>query len=233
MTNFSTLTTKRKIRLGLIGARIDGQAGVILDVLSYFDNVEVVAFFDNTPELKNTVIRDIPVVGCIKDATEEILSNIDMFHISIGDNKSRLEFFYTLKEKGLNFLTIIHPTSVISKSAIIGEGCFIGAQAVIQNNVNISNVTLINTAAVIEHDNKIGEAVHVAPNSTTAGRVKIGSLSFLGVGATVIPDIEIGESVFVAAGAVITKNVTDNTKMLGYFAKPHHKNIYLDVNEND
>ena len=233
LNNTSTLLIDKKIRLGLIGARIDGQAGVVLDVLSYFKNIEVVAFFDNTAELKGTYINGIPVVGSIDAVAEDSLVDIDMLHISIGDNKARVKLYRKLKKRGLDFLTVIHPTAVISKTATISEGCFIGAQAVIQNNSIISNVSIINSAAVIEHDNQIGEGVHFASNTTTAGRVKVGSLSFLGIGSTVVPDIEIGESVFIAAGAVIIKNVTDNTKMVGYYARQHHKNIYLDINEND
>ena len=60
----------KKIKLGLIGARIDGQAGVVLDVLSHFKNIEVVAFFDNTAELKGSYINGIPVVGCICRAAD-------------------------------------------------------------------------------------------------------------------------------------------------------------------
>lgn len=231
MSNSSTLNTSKKIRLGLIGARKDGQAGVVLDVLSYFENIEVVAFFDNTPELKDTFIDGVRVFGCITDMSHEILSNIDMFHICVGDNKARLELYRNLKTKGLKFLTLLHPTAVVSRTAKIGEGCFIGAQVVIQNNVTISNVTIINTSAVIEHDNVIGESVHVAPSASTAGRVTIGNMSFIGLGAVVIPDVVIGELSFISAGSVVAKNVSDKTKMIGYIAKAHTKNIYLDLSE--
>ena len=222
----------KKIKLGLIGARIDGQAGVVLDVLSHFKNIEVVAFFDNTAELKGSYINGIPVVGCIDSASEDSLTDIDMFHISIGDNRARLELYRKLKKRGFSFLTIVHPTAVVSKTAKIYEGCFIGAQAVVQNNSIVSNVSLINTAAVIEHDNEIGEAVHVAPRACTAGRVKIGNMSFIGIGAVIIPDVVIGELSFIAAGAVITKDVSDQIMMMGYSAKVHKTNIYTEINED-
>ena len=199
--------------------------------LGYPKNIEVVALFDNTAELKGTYINGIPVVGDIVAASEDSLADIDMFHISIGDNKTRLELYRRLKKRGLDFLTVIHPTAVISKTAKIFEGCFIGAQAVVQNNSIISNVSLINTAAVIEHDNEIGEAVHVAPRACTAGRVKIGNMSFIGIGATVIPDIIVGKLSFIAAGAVITKDVSDKTMMMGYSAKVHKTNIYNEISE--
>jgi sugar O-acyltransferase (sialic acid O-acetyltransferase NeuD family) len=228
----SMLLENKKIRLGLIGARIDGQAGVVLDVLSYFKNIKVVAFFDNTAELKGTYINGIPVVGCIDAATEESLSDIDMYHISIGDNKARLDLYRKLKKRKLDFLTIVHPTAVVSKTAKICEGCFIGAQSVVQNNSIISNVSIINTAAVIEHDNVVGEAAHVAPRACTAGRVKIGDMSFIGIGAVIIPNIVIGELSFIAAGAVITKDVSDQTMMMGYSAKVHKTNIYTEISED-
>ena len=231
LNNTSTLLVDKKIRLGLIGARSDGQAGVVLDVLSYCKNIEVVAFFDHTPELKGTYINGIPVMGCIDTTTEDSLSDIDMFHISIGDNKARLELYRKLKKRGLDFLTLVHPTATVSNSAKIHEGCFIGAHAVVQCNSIILNVSLINSAAVIEHDNEIGEAVHVAPRACTAGRVKIGNMSFIGIGAVVIPDIVIGELSFIAAGAVITQDVSDRTIMMGYNAKAHKTNIYNEISE--
>ena len=170
-------------------------------------------------------------MGCIDSASEDSLTDIDMFHISIGDNRARLELYRKLKKRGFSFLTIVHPTAVVSKTAKIYEGCFIGAQAVVQNNSIVSNVSLINTAAVIEHDNEIGEAVHVAPRACTAGRVKIGNMSFIGIGAVIIPDIVIGGLSFIAAGALITKDVSDQTMMIGYSAKLHKTNIYTEINE--
>lgn len=220
------------IRLALIGARMDGQAGVILDIVSSCENIEVVAFLDHTPGLQGTCINDIPVIGNSDDIDNIDLSGIDAFHISIGDNKARQEIYRMLKAKGHSLLTIVHPTAVISKTAEIGEGCFIGPKAVIQNNVRISNVTLINTAAVIEHDNVLGEAVHVAPGACTAGRVKINELAFVGIGVTIIPDIVIGKSAFIGAGAVVVKDVSSMTTMIGYAAKPHTRNIYMDLENN-
>ena len=40
-TNFP----ENKLNVALVGAGIEGHAGVILDTLSYFNNINVVAFF--------------------------------------------------------------------------------------------------------------------------------------------------------------------------------------------
>ncbi len=222
---------KGKINVALVGARIDGQAGVILDVLSYYDNVEVVAFFDNTPDKINEEINGIPVVGNIEAIAEFDDIKIDAFHVAIGDNKARYDICKGLESIGLQLLSIIHPSAIISSSAKIGDGCFVGANAVIQNNVVINDYALINTAAIIEHDNVIGKAVHIAPSACTAGRVKICDLAFLGIGALVAPDITIGYSSFINAGVLVKKDVDDGLTMIGYTAKIHSKNVYLDLDQ--
>ncbi len=222
-----------KKKLALIGARKDGQAGVVLDVLSYFNDYEVIAFYDSTPELKFTKVHGITVRGNIAEINKSELTEIDFFHICIGDNKARLEIFNSLKEKGAQFITITHPSATVSRASVISEGCFIGAKSVIQNGCHISEVCIMNTASIIEHDNFIGKAAQLAPNCTTGGRARIEDMAFIGIGSTILPDITIGKSAFIAAGTTISKDVPENTTMIGYSAKVHNKNIYQDIKEQE
>ena len=52
-----------------------------------------------------------------------------------------------------------------------------------------------------------------------AGRVTVGDFSSIGATATILPDIKIGKYSIVGAGAVVTKNVPDNTVVIGNPAK--------------
>jgi sugar O-acyltransferase (sialic acid O-acetyltransferase NeuD family) len=220
--------SKRKLNVAIVGARADGHAGSILDTLSYFNNINVVAFFDNSTNKVNKKVHGIPVIGNIDKIPEFNDIKIDAIHVAIGDNKARFDIYRKLEMMNLQLISIIHPTAILSRSAKIGEGCFIGANAIIQNNVSIDDYSIINTGAIIEHDNVIGKAVHLAPSACTAGRVIINDLAFIGIGALIVPDITIGYSVFINAGVVVKKNVEDGLKMVGYSAKTHSKNIYLD-----
>ena len=226
-TNF----LENKLNVALVGARADGHAGSVLDALSCFNNINVVAFFDNTPNKINKKIYGIPVIGDIGKISEFEDEKIDVFHVTIGHNKARFDIYNELEAMGLQFLSIIHPTAIISSSAKIGKGCFIGANAVIQNNVDINDYSIINTGAIIEHDNVIGKAVHIAPSACTAGKVTIHDLSFIGIGALVIPEITIGYGAFINAGVLVKKNVEDGLTMVGYTAKIHSKNIYHDIDK--
>ena len=217
-----------KATLAIIGARLDGQAGVVFDIFSLGTEFEVVKFFDRTLELKGSILKGIPVQSDIFQITDKDFDSIDFFHIAIGNNKARADIFNFLKTKGAKFANCIHPSAVISKTALMGEGVFIGANAVVQNDVTIGNVCILNSSSVIEHNNKIGDAVQVAPNATTGGRVVLEDLVFLGISSIILPDLHIGTGAFIGAGAIITKDVPENNVMIGNAAVSHKKNIYVE-----
>ena len=102
-TNFS----ENKLNVALVGAGIKGHAGVILDTLSYFNNINVVAFFDNTPNKINKKIYGIPVIGGIGKISEFEDEKIDAFHVTIGDNKARFDISNKLEAMGIQLFSII------------------------------------------------------------------------------------------------------------------------------
>lgn len=212
----------------IIGARMDGHAGVVLDMINDIGGYEVVGFIDNTPELQGKKLRGIKVIGSTADL-DKLELPVKLMHIAIGDNVARGELFKRLEVLGLKLETLVHPTARVSREAELAEGCFVGPKAIINNGARIGAVSIINTGAIIEHDNIVGFAVHVAPGTSTAGRVRIDDLAFIGVGSTILPDIHIGSGAMVGAGSTVVKDVPPRTTVIGYAAKKHTKNIYVDT----
>lgn len=220
-----------RIKLLLIGARIDGHAGVLLDAISLIGIYDVVGFIDNTPDLQGTEVAGIPVVGSTDDLAS-IDIHADCVHISIGDNIERGKIYNILIGRGIKVETIIHPSAIVGQRVNIGSGCFIGAGAIINNGSFIDNASIINTNAVVEHDNVIGFAVHLAPSTTTSGRVRVDDYAFAGVGVTILPDTHIGSGAMIGAGSVVVRDVPKKTTVMGYAARRHIKNIYIEANMN-
>jgi sugar O-acyltransferase (sialic acid O-acetyltransferase NeuD family) len=213
----------------LIGARLDGHAGVVIDAIEEIGDCKVIGFLDNTPNLIGTYINGIPVLGSSNDIEKSKFGDNIFFHIAIGDNVARASIFDTLKKAKLRLLTIIHPTAFVSKHAQILEGCFVGPLAIINRGGIIGPVSIINSGVIIEHDNHLGKAVHMAPGVKTAGRVKIDDFTFVGLGSCILPDIYIGQAAMIGAGSTVVKNVETKTTVFGYAARRHDKNIYEDT----
>ena len=90
------------------------------------------------------------------------------------------------------------------------------------NNVWIGPNTLITT---INHPlNPKGRREHLG----IAKPVKIGNDVWIGGNVTILPGVEIGNNVVVAAGAIVTKNIPDNSLFGGVPAK-FIKNLPNDV----
>lgn len=207
----------------IIGARLDGQAGAVMDTLEEIGGYRLIGFIDNTPALQGKSICGVPVIGSTEDL--ETLEIPECYlHIAIGDNKSRYKIYQILKKRKFKIVTLVHPYARISKSASIGEGCFVSVNAVIRNGAVVGCASIINTSAIVEHDNIIGNGVHIAPGVHTGGCVHVADYSFIGLGSSILPNIKIGSGVIIGAGSTITKNVSSNVVMVGYAAKPYIKN---------
>ena len=219
---------KKKRTIVIIGARMNGHAGVVLDALQSIGGYKVTGFIDNDRNLHNSLINGTPVLGSTDDL-DKIEIDADCVHIAIGDNAARGRLFKLLKKKNIRIATIIHPSATVSRRAIIGEGSFIGARAVAGNNVVIDKVNIINTGAIVEHDTKLGFSVYLGQGAKTEARVKIDDFCFIGVGATILPDIHIGSAALIGPNAIVDKDVPTKSTVIKYGEKKHIKNIYVEA----
>tara|TARA_B100000686_G_scaffold125200_2_gene132672 strand:+ start:14055 stop:15407 length:1353 start_codon:yes stop_codon:yes gene_type:complete len=141
------------------------------------------------------------------------------FVIAIGDNYLRKKVFQDLEKSSASFVSVIHPSAIISKSSTIKKGVFIAAGAILSTSVRVSENVIINTGAIIDHHSKIGAHTHIAPGVKIAGKVNVGSLSFIGIGSSVIEEVKIKNEVIVGGGAVVIDNLASNLKYVGVPAK--------------
>ena len=140
--------------------------------------------------------------------------------IGVGNKKIREKLIYKYREFCKQFITVIHPSVVIARSAKIDSGVFFSANAVIQSETKICKHAIINTGAIVEHDCTIGENTHIAPGVVMGGGCNIGNNCLIGIGATIKDHITIGDNVTVGAGAVVIKDIEDNQTVVGVPAKP-------------
>lgn len=132
--------------------------------------------------------------------------------IAVGDLRLRRECIARIDG---DFATVIHPRAIVSPSATIGAGVFIGPGAVVHTNARIGAHATVNSGAIVEHDVVIGDNAHLAPGAVLGGSVRVGAGTLVGLGARVIPGVHIGVDAIVGAGAVVIRDAPDGVCVVG------------------
>lgn len=135
---------------------------------------------------------------------------------AVGTRRLLYDF---VKARGYTVVTLVHPSAVVASDVRLGEGAQLMAGVVVQPGAEIDEGAIVNTRASIDHDCHIGAHVHVAPGVTLSGGVDVGEGVHIGVGATVLQGVRIGAGSTVAAGAVVVRDVSPHSVVLGVPAK--------------
>lgn len=204
----------------IVGARADGHAKVVLEIIKAQKKHKVVGFIDDDTSKFGISIRNIKVIGNLNELPKLIEKyKIKGGIVAIGNNPQRRSLSKKLETMGLELINAIHPTVHLDSDVIIGKGNYIGQGSIVVTGTKIGNCVNIHTGTTIDHDNIIEDGANLGPGVHTAGRVKISRDAFLGTGTIVIPDISIGEGAITGAGTVVIRPVKPFTKVVGVPAK--------------
>lgn len=194
-----------------------GHASVLIDILNA-QGREIIGYAAPLKSENSNGLQYLGTDTVIDNYnTEEVEIVIGFGSVAISDFRN--DVYNRYKEKGFRFANIIHPSAIISPSAMMGEGVQIMAGSVIQANTKIGNNVIVNTRSSIDHDCIIGNHTHIAPGVTLSGGVRIEEHCHIGTGATVIQGISIGKRSLVGAGSVVVKDVEEEKKVYGVPAK--------------
>jgi sugar O-acyltransferase (sialic acid O-acetyltransferase NeuD family) len=186
-------------KLVIIGASGHGKVvGDIAELNGYTD----IVYLDDNAEIY--MCGKHRVVGRCTDVL--MYSSADFF-VAIGNANLRRIIQADLTEMGLNVVTLIHPSAVVSSNVEIGAGSAIMAGAVINPFTHIGRGCIVNTCASVDHDCCIGDFVHISVGAHVAGTVVIHENTWIGAGATVSNNICIVSDCTIGAGAVVVKDI--------------------------
>jgi sugar O-acyltransferase (sialic acid O-acetyltransferase NeuD family) len=197
-----------------------GQGKVVLEILRAQKQYTPVGFLDADPSLTGTNVHDLPVLGPVNAMLPQLgKRKVRGAIVAIGDNRTRLSYADLLREHGLELISAIHPSAVVSPTARLGVNTVLCAGAVVCTDARIGDSVIINTAAVVDHECEIGDGAHIAPGALLAGRVRIGRGAFVGLGAKILPCLSVGEHAMIGAGAVAIRDVAAGATVVGVPAR--------------
>ena len=121
----------------------------------------------------------------------------------------RRSLFTTWTGRGFEFVSVRHPSAVVSRDVALLEGSQVMAGAVVQCGARIGRNAVVNTRASVDHDCIVHDHAFLAPGAVLCGQVTIGEGAFVGAGAIVLPGVTVGSGAVVDAGEVVTRDVPD------------------------
>lgn len=189
----------------IIGA--GGHASVVVDTLKQSGISTFLGFINISNETQN--LLGIPFLGDDSYLERQNPKKV-LLALGIGSIKAteqRKNIFCKWKSYGFDFVSVIHPSAVISPHTLLGEGVQIFMGTLIQTGAKISENVILNTGSQVDHDCQVQAHSHLAPRSVLSGNVCVGECSHIGTGAAIMQEIHIGNLTTIAAGAVVVSNI--------------------------
>ncbi len=140
----------------IIGA---GGYGKLVEEIAELNGFERIDFLDDNSPL---------AIGSVSQL-EEIQDDYDGCVVAIGNPEIRQE----ISKKCRKLATLTHPSAVISKTAKVGYGCVIEANAVINTAAEVKGGTFICAGAVVNHNAVVGEFCQIDCNAVVAAGEKV------------------------------------------------------------
>jgi len=202
--------------ISIIGA---GTYGEVMHELAEELGYKVIAFYDDACELHGEKIHGVQVVGSYKEMDKSKLKNKN-FIVAIGNNLIRESLMSEIMGYEGNLPSFIHPSAKISKTAFIGVGCYIQANAVIWSYTKIGNYNIISPNTVVAHHTTTGEACLISTLTGVGASIKVGDRVFIGMGSTIVTGVRIiANDTIIGAGAVVLKDICEAGTFAGVPAK--------------
>lgn len=200
-----------KTRLILVGSGSFGRELInwSYDIFSDSEQDGFQAYLGGPEDFKE-YSYELKCLGTVKDY---IPMENDRFVIAVGDPETKKMLVEQLSARGGKFATLIHPSAVVARTAILEEGVVICPQAVISSDCRISRFVAVNVLSSVGHDAFVGEYSTLSAHVDLTGFVHVGDLVFFGTSAKVLPKVKIGRKSRIGAGSTILRNVADESVM--------------------
>ena len=137
--------------------------------------------------------------------------------------------FSDVQSKNIGEGTNIWQFCVVLEGAKIGKNCNICSNCFIENDVVIGDNVTVKNGVSLYDGMRIEDDVFIGPNATFCNDrypksknkdfklepITIKKGASIGANVTILPGVTIGENALIGAGAIVTKDVDSNAKVVG------------------
>lgn len=174
-----------------------------------------VGILDDNPALTGQTVYGVPVLGRVDEASR--MENV-RFALGIGsvsNYRDRHRHIERLRLPEDKFISIIHPSAVVSPHASIGAGSIILQNVVICSGAAIARHVLVLPNTTVNHNCAVDDFACLGANVCVSGNVTIGNSAYIGSGSSILSGLRIGPEALVGLGAVVIRDVAPRTVVVG------------------
>lgn len=199
----------------IIGAK--GFAKEVLEVLCQNKILKDIVFYDDVSnDVGNYLFDKYPIIKQPEAAKAYFKDTGKRFVLGVGKPILRFKLYTKFEQLGGELSSVISPLATIGlHDNTIERGVCIMTHVIIESSVFIGEGSIINLKAIVCHDSIVEEYVECAPGAQLLGGCRIGRFTSIGAGAVVLPKVKVGENVVIGAGCVVTKDVPENSVVVG------------------
>lgn len=148
--------------------------------------------------------------------------NIYKAIVGVGEPGLRRKIVHELPLE-TEFITLIHPSVVMSSNVEIAEGSVVAAGCVLSCDIKIGKHAQLNPNSTIGHDCNLGDYFTATPACNVSGNCTFGDCVYLGTNTSVRQGITICDEVTIGMGSVVVKNISDPGIYVGNPARKFSK----------
>ena len=176
------------------------------------DEWRIAGFLGSTPADLSQYSIDEQIVG---DPFEYQPAENERFLLAIGNIDDRRAIVDSIENKGGQFLSMIHPSAIVSANSKVGHGAIIYPFALVANSATLGNHVHLSNYASVGHDAKLGNYSLLSPYATLNGGAVADEEVFVGTHAMIGPGIHVGSMSKISANSAATRDVPPRKIVFG------------------
>jgi sugar O-acyltransferase (sialic acid O-acetyltransferase NeuD family) len=203
----------------LVGS--SGHARSVLEVIELQGQYRVLGLLDSFAE-NGSQSSGHTICGRPEEAAEIAKAHsCRTFFIAVGDNWQRWRITSELREAipGVEFVTLMHPTAVVARTAQIGAGTVLMPFSYIGVNAYVGEGCIVNVSSSVNHDCRIDDYSSLSAGVHMGGGSSVGFRSSMGLSSHLREKVKIGKDTVVGAGAAVIEDMPDCAVVFGVPAR--------------
>ena len=152
----------------------------------------------------------------IPEVLEDKDAKLFVAYKTMKKEKEMLKKLEDLEIPSERFISLFHKSSIIpSGFCSVGNGVLLAANAQLSSDTTIGDNCILFGGAFVGHDSTLERYVTVANNASIGARVNVGAASHIGSNSSIKEGVSIGKYSLVGIGAVVVRDVPENSIAIG------------------